>query len=90
MEIDVATRQLIKLALLPPGILLILLLFGWSLAGRWFGRMVLLLTIALMYQIAAQLPPQYRGVFSDVDAYRTSDKYQRLIAPVGFEISPEN
>ena len=52
MEIDVATRQLIKLALLPPGVLLILLLFGWLLAGRLFGRILLLLTIALMYGLS--------------------------------------
>ncbi len=52
MEIDIATRQLIKLALLPPGILLLMLLFGWLLAGKVFGRLVLLLAIVLMYGLA--------------------------------------
>ena len=52
MEIDVGTRQLIKLALLPPGVLLILLLFGWLLAGKAFGRLVLLLAIVLFYGLA--------------------------------------
>lgn len=52
MEIDVATRQLIKLALLPPGILLVMLLIGWLLAGRVFGRLVLLLAIVVLYGLA--------------------------------------
>ncbi len=52
MEIDIATRQLIKLALLPPGILLVMLLLGWLLAGKAFGRLVLLLAIAVMYGLA--------------------------------------
>lgn len=52
MEIDVATRQLIKLALLPPGFLLILLLLGWLLVGKLFGRLVLLLAIVLMYGLS--------------------------------------
>lgn len=39
------------------------------------------LTIALMYQLAAQLPPEYRGEFQDVAGYQASPEHTRLIAP---------
>ena len=48
------------------------------------------LTTALMYQIAAQLPPAYRGIFSDVDSYRVSEAHARLIVPLQIEPHPEN
>lgn len=40
------------------------------------------LTTALMYQLAAQLPPAYRGRFDDVAGYQASPEHARLIAPV--------
>ncbi len=40
------------------------------------------LTTALMYQIAAQLPPGYRGSFRDVAGYQASPEHARLIAPL--------
>lgn len=55
MEIDVATRGLIKLALLPPGILILMLLIGWLLARRFFGRFVILLAIAAFYGLSTPI-----------------------------------
>ncbi|MDJ0740876.1 MAG: YdcF family protein [Gammaproteobacteria bacterium] len=52
MELDVGIRSLIKIALLPPGFLLILLLIGWLWAGRAFGRVVLLLAITALYALS--------------------------------------
>jgi uncharacterized SAM-binding protein YcdF (DUF218 family) len=49
VEIDVATRGLLKLALLPPGILIILLVVAWLLGGRALGRLLSLAAIALFY-----------------------------------------
>lgn len=37
------------------------------------------LTTALMYQLAAQLPPKYRGSFTDVTGYQSSPEYAALI-----------
>ena len=51
MDIDVGTRTLLKLALLPPGILLLLLLIGWLFARRFFGRVLILLGIAALYAL---------------------------------------
>lgn len=55
MEIDLATRELLKIALLPPGILLILLLLAWMTARKFFGRFVLLLTILFMYALSTPI-----------------------------------
>ncbi len=49
MELDVATRALLKVWLLPPGLLLILLLLAWLFARRRFGRFLLLTTIVISY-----------------------------------------
>lgn len=55
MEIDVATRELIKLMLLPPGILILMLLIGWLMARRFFGRFVILLAIVLFYGLSTPM-----------------------------------
>ena len=52
MEIDVGTRAILKLALLPPGGILILLLIGWLFARRFFGRFLLLLGIVAFYALS--------------------------------------
>jgi uncharacterized SAM-binding protein YcdF (DUF218 family) len=49
VEIDVSTRGLLKLALLPPGILLVLLAVAWMLGGKALGRLLSLAAIALFY-----------------------------------------
>jgi uncharacterized SAM-binding protein YcdF (DUF218 family) len=55
VEIDVATRELIKLTLLPPGILILMLLIGWLMARRFFGRFVILLAIVLFYGLSTPM-----------------------------------
>ncbi len=52
MEPDVATRALLKLFLLPPGILLILLLFGWLFARRPIGRLLVLVAFLGLYLLS--------------------------------------
>lgn len=52
MEIDVATRELIKFAVLPPGILIIALLLGWLFARHLFGRLLLLTAILTFYALS--------------------------------------
>lgn len=55
MEIDVGTRAILKLALLPPGSLLILLLLGWLFARRFLGRLLILLAITLLYFLSTPI-----------------------------------
>ncbi len=52
MEIDVETREVLKLILLPPGGLLILLLIGWFFARRFFGRVLILLATLTLYLLS--------------------------------------
>lgn len=53
MELDVATRELIKAAALPPGIILLILLTGWLLGRRFLGRFLVFLGIGLLYALSA-------------------------------------
>lgn len=55
MDTDVATREVLKLAFLPPGILILMLLFGWLLARRFFGRFVILLAIIIFYGLSTPI-----------------------------------
>lgn len=52
MELDVSTRALLKLFLLPPGILLILLLLGWLFARRPIGRLLVLVAFLGLYLLS--------------------------------------
>jgi len=52
MEIDVGTRAILKLMLLPPGILVLLLLIGWLFARRFFGRFLVLLATLSLYLLS--------------------------------------
>ena len=52
MDIDVGTRAILKLALLPPGALLLLLLIGWLFARRFMGRLLILLGIVALYALS--------------------------------------
>ncbi len=52
MELDVSTRALLKLFLLPPGILLILLLLGWLFARRSIGRFLVLVAFLGFYLLS--------------------------------------
>ncbi|GAB4440756.1 MAG: lysophospholipid acyltransferase family protein [Anaerolineae bacterium] len=68
-------RPAVRLSVGPP--------FRLRTAGRRPSREEMsALTTALMFQIAAQLPPEYRGRYSDVDGYQASPEHARLIAPV--------
>lgn len=52
MDIDVGTRAILKLVLLPPGSLLIMLLIGWVFARRFFGRFLILLAGIILYALS--------------------------------------
>jgi uncharacterized SAM-binding protein YcdF (DUF218 family) len=52
VDIDVGTRGLLKLILLPPGSLLILLLIGWLFARRFVGRLLILLATVALYLLS--------------------------------------
>ena len=52
MELDVGTRAILKMALLPPGSLLILMLLGWLFARRFIGRFLILLGILGFYAMS--------------------------------------
>ncbi|HOP17648.1 MAG TPA: YdcF family protein [Gammaproteobacteria bacterium] len=52
MELDVGTRAILKMAVLPPGSLLILLLLGWLFARRFIGRFLILLGILGFYALS--------------------------------------
>lgn len=52
MDIDVGTRAILKLALLPPGALLLLLLLGWLFARHFFGRFLILIGIAAFFTLS--------------------------------------
>ncbi|MCW9078649.1 MAG: YdcF family protein, partial [Gammaproteobacteria bacterium] len=52
MDIDVGTRAILKLVLLPPGSLLLLLLIGWIFARRFFGRLLILMAILAFYALS--------------------------------------
>jgi len=52
VDIDVGTRAILKLALLPPGALLLLLLTGWLFARRFTGRLLILLGIVALYALS--------------------------------------
>jgi uncharacterized SAM-binding protein YcdF (DUF218 family) len=51
-ELDVGTRALLKLILLPPGGLLVLLIVGWLLGRRLLGRFLVLLGIVGLYALS--------------------------------------
>jgi uncharacterized SAM-binding protein YcdF (DUF218 family) len=53
MDVDVGTRAILKLVLLPPGILLLLLFVGWIFARRFFGRFLILLGTIACYALSA-------------------------------------
>ena len=53
MEIDVGTRAILKLMLLPPGILVLLLLLGWLFARHFFGRFLVLLATLAVYLLSS-------------------------------------
>jgi len=55
LDIDVGTRSILKLALLPPGALLLLLLVGWLFARRFIGRFLILLGIAGLYALSTPI-----------------------------------
>lgn len=52
MDIDVTTRAAMKFALLPPGILILLLLIGWLFARRFVGRLLVLLATVALYLLS--------------------------------------
>lgn len=52
MDLDVATREVIKAAMLPPGAILLVLLTGWLLGRRFFGRFLVLLGIVSFYLLS--------------------------------------
>ncbi|MCP5300283.1 MAG: YdcF family protein [Chromatiaceae bacterium] len=52
MELDVATRELLKVFILPPGLLVLILLVGWLSCRRPFGRMLCLLGILSLYALS--------------------------------------
>jgi len=52
VDLDVTTRAALKLLMLPPGILLVMLLTGWLFARKAFGRLLLLVGIALFYGLS--------------------------------------
>ncbi len=52
MELDVATRAILKLFVLPPGSLILLLLVGWLLIRRPIGRLLILLGIVGLYGLS--------------------------------------
>lgn len=61
MEFDVATRAALKLALLPPGGVLLLLLLGWIFARRFFGRFLILLGILSLYVLSTPVGVDWLG-----------------------------
>ncbi|MGB5669213.1 MAG: YdcF family protein [Sedimenticolaceae bacterium] len=52
MDIDVGTRAILKMALLPPGSLLIMLFIGWLFARRFFGRFLILIATVALYALS--------------------------------------
>lgn len=52
MDIDVTTRAMLKLLVLPPGFLLVVLVVGWLFGRRLAGRMLLLAGIAGFYLLS--------------------------------------
>lgn len=52
MELDFATRALLKMLLLPPGILILALLVGWLAARRLAGRLLILLATLGLYLLS--------------------------------------
>lgn len=52
MELDVGTRAILKLVLLPPGVLVLLLLIGWLFARRFAGRLLVLLGTLGLYLLS--------------------------------------
>lgn len=52
MDIDVGTRGILKLILLPPGGLILLMLIGWMFAKHFFGRFLIFLSIVVFYGLS--------------------------------------
>ena len=52
MELDVLTRSLLKLFVLPPGLLLLLLFTGWLFVKRLLGRMLILIAFLGFYLLS--------------------------------------
>ncbi|WP_078118006.1 YdcF family protein [Thiosocius teredinicola] len=52
MDIDVGTRAILKLILLPPGGLILLMLIGWLFAKHFFGRFLIFLSIVAFYALS--------------------------------------
>jgi uncharacterized SAM-binding protein YcdF (DUF218 family) len=52
MDIDVGTRAILKMVLLPPGSLLVLLVIGWIFARHFFGRLLILIAILAFYALS--------------------------------------
>lgn len=80
MELDVSTRALLKLFLLPPGILLVLLLIGWIFARRTFGRLLLLVGIVLFYGLSTPIGLDWLAGKLETVSARTFDELKRTQA----------
>ncbi len=65
MELDVLTRSLLKLFVLPPGALLLLLLIGWLFAKRVLGRVLILIAFLGFYLLST--PALLRTLASHVE-----------------------
>ena len=80
MELDLATRALIKSLMLPPGALLVVLLFGWIFARSFFGRFVLLAAIAAFYAMTTTVFVQWLAEHVEVIPAPTSNEIRRAQA----------
>jgi uncharacterized SAM-binding protein YcdF (DUF218 family) len=80
VDLDVSTRAALKLAFLPPGILLLLLLVGWLFARRFFGRLLLFIGIALFYGLSTPIAVDWLASQLESMPAKNADELKRARA----------
>lgn len=65
MDLDVTTRSLLKLVLLPPGSIILVLLIGWLFARHFIGRLLILLATLCLYALSTSTGLYYLATLAE-------------------------
>jgi uncharacterized SAM-binding protein YcdF (DUF218 family) len=77
LDLDVGTRAVLKLFLLPPGLLVLMLAVGWLFARRLFGRLLLLIAIAGFYGLSTPATVHWLAGQLETAQARTFDELRQ-------------
>jgi uncharacterized SAM-binding protein YcdF (DUF218 family) len=77
LDIDVGTRAVLKLFLLPPGVLILVLLVGWLFARSLFGRLLLLLGLLTFYGLTTPVSVDWLAAQLETVKARSFEELRR-------------